>query len=49
VVEIGVEFAGLVTLRNLKHGLQEALKQNRRRHQPADREDREPRRRPRDD
>jgi rsbT co-antagonist protein RsbR len=49
VVEIGVEFAGLVTLRNLKHGLQEALKQNRRRHQPADREDREPRRRSRED
>ena len=30
VVEIGVDFAGLSTLRNLKHGLQEALRIKRR-------------------
>lgn len=29
VVEIGVDFAGLTTLRNLKHGLQEALQRRR--------------------
>jgi len=51
VVEIGVDFAGLVTLRNLKHGLQEALERNRKRNARPERDDDEdpPRRRRRDD